>query len=164
MRKEKRVKKITILTLVLLLALLATAGTVFADGKRTFTAHLTAEAPGVETQAVGQAIFKVSKDGQSVYYKIIVANLDDITMAHIHWKPGGGDAPPVVWLLGPPPTLIPGTTNGVLIEGTFTASDFIGNLAGMSVSDLVEIFFAGEAYVNVHTSQYPGGEIRGNID
>jgi hypothetical protein len=158
------VKKITILTLVLLLALLAFAGTVSANGKRTFTAHLTAEAPDVETQAVGQAIFKVSKDGESVDYKIIVANLDDITMAHIHWKPGGGNAPPVVWLLGPPPTLISGTTNGILVEGTFTASDFIGNLAGQSVDDLVDIFFAGEAYVNVHTAEYPGGEIRGNID
>jgi hypothetical protein len=159
-------KRITLLTLILVLALLAAVGSVSANGKRTFTAHLKAEAPGVETQAVGQSIFRVSKDGQSVYYKIVVANLDDITMAHIHWQPGGGDAPPVVWLIpsGPPPTLIPGTTNGILVEGTFTADDFVGNLAGKSVSDLVEIFHSGESYVNVHTLEYPGGEIRGNID
>jgi hypothetical protein len=159
-------KKITLFSLIVVLALFAVTGTVSANGKRTFTAHLTAEAPGVETQAVGQAIFKVSKDGQSVDYKIIVAQLDNITMAHIHWKPGGGDAPPVVWLIpdGPPPTLIPGTTNGVLVEGTFSAADFVGNLAGQSVSDLLEIFHAGEAYVNVHTQVYPGGEIRGDID
>jgi hypothetical protein len=159
-------KKITLLSMILVLALLAVTGTVSANGKRTFTAHLTAEAPGVDTQAVGQAIFRVSKDGESVYYKIIVANLEDITMAHIHWQPGGGDAPPVVWLLpsGPPPTLVPGTTNGILIEGTFTSADFVGPLAGQSMSDLIEIFRAGESYVNVHTVVYPGGEIRGNID
>jgi hypothetical protein len=159
-------KKVTLLSLILVLALIAVTGTVSASGKRTFTAHLTAEAPGVETQAVGQAIFKVSKDGQSVDYKIIVAQLDDITMAHIHWKPGGGDAPPVVWLLpsGPPPTLIPGTTNGILVQGTFTAADFVGNLAGQSVGDLLSIFRSGESYVNVHTLEYPGGEIRGDID
>jgi hypothetical protein len=159
-------KKVTLLSLILVLALIAVTGTVSASGKRTFTAHLTAEAPGVETQAVGQAIFKVSRDGQSVDYKIIVAQLDDITMAHIHWKPGGGDAPPVVWLLpsGPPPTLIPGTTNGILVQGTFTAADFVGNLAGQSVSDLLAIFRSGESYVNVHTVEYPGGEIRGDID
>jgi hypothetical protein len=159
-------KKVTLLSLILVLALIAVTGTVSASGKRTFTAHLTAEAPGVETQAVGQAIFKVSKDGQSVDYKIIVAQLDDITMAHIHWQPGGGDAPPVVWLLpdGPPPTLIPGTTNGILVQGTFTAADFVGNLAGQSVSDLLAIFRSGESYVNVHTLEYPGGEIRGDID
>jgi ABC-type uncharacterized transport system permease subunit len=159
-------KKITLLSVILVLALLAVTGTVSANGKRTFTAHLTAEAPNVDTQAVGQAIFRVSKDGESVYYKIIVANLEDITMAHIHWQPGGGDAPPVVWLLpsGPPPTLIPGTTNGILIEGTFTSADFVGPLAGQSMSDLIDIFRAGESYVNVHTVVYPGGEIRGNID
>jgi ABC-type uncharacterized transport system permease subunit len=159
-------KKITLLSVILVLALLAVTGTVSANGKRTFTAHLTAEAPNVDTQAVGQAIFRVSKDGESVYYKIIVAQLTDITMAHIHWQPGGGDAPPVVWLLpsGPPPTLVPGTTNGILIEGTFTSADFVGNLAGQPMSALVEIFRAGESYVNVHTVVYPGGEIRGDID
>jgi len=159
-------KRVTLISMILVLALLAVTGSVTANGKRTFTAHLKEEAPGVETQAVGQSIFRVSKDGESVYFKIIVANLDNITMAHIHWKPGGGDAPPVVWLIpeGPPPTLLPGTTNGILVEGTFTADHFVGNLAGMSVSDLVEIFRAGEAYVNVHTSKYPGGEIRGDID
>jgi hypothetical protein len=160
------VKKTTIFSLLLVIALLVGATSASASGKRTFTAHLTAETPEVETRAVGQTIFKVSKDGQSVYYKIIVANLNDVTMAHIHWKPGGGDAPPVVWLLpdGPPPTLIAGRTNGILVEGTFTADDFVGNLSGKSMSDLVEIFRAGEAYVNVHTTKYPAGEIRGNID
>ncbi|HSV85455.1 MAG TPA: CHRD domain-containing protein [Levilinea sp.] len=80
-----------------MLAQFGVTGTVSANGKRTFTAHLAAEAPGVETQAVGQAIFMVSKDGQSV-------------------------------------------------------------------SDLLKIFHTGEAYVNVHTQIYPGGEIRGDID
>jgi hypothetical protein len=134
-------KKVTLLSLILVLALIAVTGTVSASGKRTFTAHLTAEAPGVETQAVGQAIFKVSKDGQSVDYKIIVAQLDDITMAHIHWKPGGGDAPPVVWLLpsGPPPTLIPGTNKRNIGSGNLYCCrfrrEFGRSIGGRSVID-----------------------------
>ena len=56
--------------------------------KRTFTAHLTADnelpSGSVESQAQGQAIFTVSKDGTTVHYKLIVANIKNVIMAHIH--------------------------------------------------------------------------------
>jgi hypothetical protein len=39
----------------------------------------------------------------------------------------------------------------------------VGQLAGATLADLVEHIVAGNAYVNVHTSQFPAGEIRGQI-
>jgi hypothetical protein len=33
----------------------------------------------------------------------------------------------------------------------------------MDLEDLLEAMRSGNTYVNVHTSQYPGGEIRGQI-
>ena len=137
--------------------------------QRNFTAHLTGsqEVPPATTNAVGQAKFQVSKDGQSVSFKLIVANLNDVRMAHIHIAPAGVNGPVAVWLYpaAPPMLLIPGTTNGILADGSFTKSNFVaaGPLGGMEISDLVEALKAGDAYVNVHTNAYPGGEIRGQI-
>lgn len=132
-----------------------------------FRAHLSGdqEVPVRETLATGQALFQLSKDGQQLSYKIMVANLENITMAHIHAAPAGVNGPVVTWLYpsGPPAMLIPGTTNGILYEGVITESNLMGLLAGSEVSDLVDLIVAGNAYVNIHTSLYPGGEIRGQI-
>ncbi|WP_339734948.1 CHRD domain-containing protein [uncultured Sunxiuqinia sp.] len=131
---------------------------------RNFRAHLSSdqEVPPVESLATGQATFQLSKDGETLSYKLIVANIEDVRMAHIHLIPSGGV---VAWLYpaGPPPQLIPGTTNGILAEGEITADDLVGALAGMELKDLLDKMEWGQTYVNVHTVMYPGGEIRGQI-
>jgi hypothetical protein len=87
-------------------------------------------------------------------------------MAHIHCcAPPGENAGVVVWLYpeAPPPQLIPGRHDGVLATGTITDADLVGIFAGMTVDDLVDEIVAGNAYVNVHTQQFPAGEIRGQL-
>lgn len=123
------------------------------------------EVPPVETNAQGQAIFRLSSDGDALHYKLIVANIVDVTMSHIHLAPAGENGPVVAWLYpaAPPPALLPGRTQGVLAEGTLTAADLVGDLAGMDLDALVEALRSGNAYVNVHTDANPGGEVRGQI-
>lgn len=132
-----------------------------------FQAHLNgdSEVPPVDTRAQGQAIFRLSSDGNSIYYKVIAANINNVLMAHIHLAPAGSIGDVVVWLYpdAPPPQLIPDRFNGVLAEGTITDSDLVGDLAGMSIADLLAEIINGNTYVNVHTTQNPGGEIRGQI-
>lgn len=133
---------------------------------KTFKAHLTGdqEVPPVETNATGQTIFKLSKDGTELQFKLIVANIENVRMAHIHLAASGENGPVVVWLYpsGPPFVELPGKTNGILAEGVITGS-LVGPLAGGTLDDLISELEAGNAYVNVHTSAYPGGEIRGQI-
>lgn len=160
-------KKLSLLiTFVLVVALFAAVGSVAADSERNFRTHLSGEEAGVETLGQGQAIFQVSKDGDSIYYKLIVSNIENVTMAHIHLAPPGQDGPPVVWLYpsAPPPQLIPGRFQGVLAEGVITQANLVGPLAGQPFSALIEAIENGNTYVNVHTSQYPAGEIRGQIN
>jgi hypothetical protein len=123
------------------------------------------EVPAVDTRARGQTIFRLSRDGSELSYRLIVANLHDVTMAHIHVAPAGANGPVVVWLYpsSPPAQLIPGRSSGVLASGTITADDLVGQLAGQTVGHLVALMRAGETYVNVHTAEYPAGEIRGQI-
>jgi hypothetical protein len=130
---------------------------------RNFVAHLSGdeEVPPVATQAQGQSIFHLSKDGTSLNYKLIVANIDNVTQAHIHRGPAGQNGPVVTFLFG----FVPGgvTTNGVLAEGSITEADLIGPLAGQPLSALLNEMNNGNTYVNVHTVSFPPGEIRGQI-
>jgi CHRD domain-containing protein len=124
------------------------------------------EVPARDTDAQGQAIFQVSEDGTAIGYKLIVANIENVTQAHIHLAPSGTNGGIVAWLYpaAPPSKLIPGRTEGILGEGEITASSLVGSLSGQPLSALLDAMTNGGAYVNVHTSQFPPGEIRGQVD
>jgi CHRD domain len=139
----------------------------FIKSSNNFQAHLNGggEVPPTNTKAQGEATFNLSKDGNSIHYKLTVANIENVTMSHIHEGVTGANGPVVVWLYPstPPPVLKPGRSDGVLAEGTITSANLTGPLTGKSITDLLNDLKSGNAYVNVHTSQYPGGEIRGQI-
>jgi len=139
-----------------------------ADVPHNYRTHLTGdeEVPVRDTQAQGQAIFQISPDGTSISYKLIVANIENVTQAHIHMAPFGVNGGIVVWLYpaAPPAQLIPGRTQGILGEGVITEASLVGALAGQSLDVLIDAIEAGNTYVNVHTEQFPPGEIRGQID
>ena len=148
-------------------AALLVAGDLRAGEKKNFAAHLNGgnQVPApVDTQAQGQAIFKLRADGAELHYKLIVANLEDVFMAHIHLGAADENGPVAVWLYpaGPPPEPIPGRFDGVLAEGVITDADIV-SMMPMTLDDLVDVIRAGGAYVNVHTAAYPPGEIRGQI-
>jgi hypothetical protein len=132
---------------------------------QTFVAHLSAsqevQTPAIVSNAQGQAIFQLSADGNALGYELIVANISDVQAAHIHLAPAGTNGQVVAFLFHGPATS--GRTQGVLAQGTITAADLIGPLAGHPLSDLVSAMQAGNTYANVHTSAHPAGEIRGQI-
>ncbi len=148
-------------------ALLAVAGSAVGVGaqSQTSVAHLSAseevQTPAIQSNAQGQAIFQLSADGTALSYKLIVANIIDVQAAHIHLAPAGTNGPVVAFLFHGPTTS--GRTQGVLAQGTITAADLIGPLAGHPLSDLVSAMQAGGTYTNVHTTAHPAGEIRGQI-
>jgi len=131
------------------------------------------EVPARPTQARGTAIFHLDDDGLTLTYQLIVANIENVVQSHIHIGASGTNGAVGVFLYG----LVAsggGRTDGVLAEGTITAADFIGPLAGLTMDDLIAAMQAGNAYVNVHTNDgvsptntgpgdFPGGEIRGQI-
>lgn len=133
--------------------------------KTVYTAELT---PSVaDSDAFGAAVFVLANDNSALGFKLAVANLEDPIMAHIHVAAEpGGDGPPVLWLYpeGPPPQEIPGTFTGVL-AGRVVTSDALTGAAGVAtLADLRTAIEEGRAYVNVHTTANPGGEIRGPIE
>ena len=172
-------KKIKILPISLMMvAVLVIASVAYASpaASQNFAAPLSGaeEVPARDTQARGVATFKLSQDGTELSYKLIVANIENVVAAHIHLGAAGTNGGVVVFLYGDAPAG-GGRTDGVLAEGTITEADLINALAGQPLSALIDAMESGNAYVNVHTNDgvaptntgpgdFPGGEIRGQID
>jgi len=158
-------KKVFVVFLLLIMAF--AIGTVLAM-PTNFVAHLSGagEVPPVETQAQGQVKFQLR--GEALNFKLIAANIDNVTQAHIHCGPADANGPVVAFLFG----FVAGgvDVNGILSQGSITAADVIarpdsavcpGGVADFA--DLIEQMESGNTYVNVHTVANPPGEIRGQI-
>ena len=159
-------------TLILMLAtalVLLLAVPVQAGGNRNFVAPLDGgqEVSPVDTNGTGVAKFQLSKDGTELGFKLIVANTQGVTQAHIHCGAAGVNGPVVAFLYGFGPTVSP---NGILSQGTLDAGNVIVRTSSTecpdgvaNFADLIAKMRSGDAYVNVHTEDNPGGEIRGQI-
>ena len=140
---------------------------------KKFIAHLSgdAEVPSRDTNAQGEVKLDLSKGGDSLDYRLNVANIENVVAAHIHLGPPDANGPVVAFLYGPQPAG-GGKINGVIATGTIMADDLLGPLAGQDLDALLDEMRAGNTYVNVHTNDgvdppntgagdFPGGEIRG---
>lgn len=115
------------------------------------------------SSATGSATFTVSADGSSIQFVLTVNNLANITAAHIHFGNLTTSGPVVVPLFTGP--VKNGPFTGTLVQGTITAAN-ISLSATPTIQNMAQLITAikdGNTYVNVHTTQFPGGEIRGQI-
>ncbi|HEX6913340.1 MAG TPA: CHRD domain-containing protein [Longimicrobium sp.] len=122
------------------------------------------EVPANTTKSRGHARFWLSEDGTQLTYRLTVANIENVTQAHIHLAAPGVNGPVVVFLYGFNPAGI--TTNGILAEGTLTQANLIPRPAigfGGTMAELVAAMRGGGAYVNTHTIAIPGGQVRGQL-
>ena len=119
------------------------------------------EVPVRSTAANGRAQFV--SDGTSVRYSLEVDDINNMFMGHIHLAPAGVNGPIRVWLQ-PVGATARGPSFSVadktIFEGTFTQANVQG---GVSLADVLNAMRNGGAYVNIHSDQFPGGEMRGQI-
>jgi CHRD domain len=124
------------------------------------------EAPmSLSTPGRGTFRIKIASDG--IHYTLRYRDLaTTVLFAHIHlgevhqaggviaFLCGGGDKPAC-------------PANQGEVSGVIDAADVIGPAAqGIAAGELTEVIRAirnGAVYANVHTSAYPGGEIRGQV-
>jgi hypothetical protein len=126
------------------------------EDQESFVATLSGanEVPPTGSAATGTATLE--RDGTQVAFTVTVNGLTAVTMAHIHSGATGVNGPIRVNLfLGP----VTGTVNGELAKGTFSTTD----VQTISFDALLAELRAGTAYVNVHTTAFPTGEIRGQV-
>ncbi len=132
----------------------------------------------VSTQATGRFRAKLNDDKTSIEYELRYGGLEgDVTQAHIHFgqrRTQGGisvflcQTPTAGDPAGLAPTCPPSPADGtVTVTGTLTAANVIGpapqGIAVGELAELVRAIRAGVTYVNVHSTVFPGGEIRGQL-
>jgi hypothetical protein len=111
----------------------------------------------VTSAATGSATVRV--DGGTLHYTIDLAGMTEVIAAHIH-----GPATPaqnadvIVTLFAPSsPT---GMINGRLVGGTVASSQLE---PGVTVDRVTRYLRSDSAFVMVHSTTYPDGEIRGHL-
>ncbi len=101
------------------------------------------EVPPAATRGTGAGTILVGED-RTVSGSVRTTGFN-ATMAHIHLAPRGANGP----------VIVPLTRSG---EDTWTVP------SGAKLTDAqYQAYKAGNLYVNVHSAQYPGGEVRGQI-
>jgi CHRD domain len=134
--------------------------TVLSENDKYFT-PLTGmeEVPPVNTNSTGIALFDLLNN--HLNFKVNVTMLENIKSAHIHVGEFGENGEIIVSLLNSSSPI--NIHNGTLVKGQLTATDLVGSLKGKTINDLVKLFNNTKTYLNIHTNQYPNGEIRGQI-
>ena len=118
------------------------------------------EVPGPgDPQGSGQATVTVNPDAGTICYTLSVTNLTAApTAAHIHLAPAGYSGPVVVRLTPPPAAT--GTSTGCAQVADIPGASVPADLAGLAaaIRDHPDAF-----YVNVHTTAFPLGAVRGQL-
>jgi hypothetical protein len=109
----------------------------------------------------------------TVDYTLTYQDLEgDVRQAHIHLGQRSVNGGISVWLCQTafnvdPTGLAPACPQSGTVEGSFTAANVIGpagqGIATGEFAELIRAMRAGVTYANVHSTKFPGGEIRGQI-
>jgi len=163
-----------------ILAALAVALPAYAQSGAPLRAALQGyqEVPAVSTVAMGEFEARVANDGLSVDWTLVYDGLQGgVQQAHIHFGQKSVNGTIVVWLCGTAGFAGPTGTQtcpgqGGRLTGTITAANVVtqtsaGGIAQQlttgELAELIDAMRSGVAYVNVHSTISPGGEIRGQI-
>ncbi len=123
------------------------------------TATLTPGADGAtNSSGSGTVTLDYNATADSFTYTLTWANLTgNAMMAHIHDGATGVGGPIVI------PFFMSALPASDTISGTLTQAD-VTPAAGIStIAGVAQAIQAGDAYVNIHTAQYPAGELRGQL-
>jgi hypothetical protein len=169
-------KRLQLTVAVAVIAVLGVVAAAVATGGRSISERLTGfeETPvAVSTTGSGKFDASFSRFGQEIQYRLSYRDLEGtVTQAHIHFGQeavtGGisvflcsnlGNGPAGTQACPAPPATI---------SGTVRPEDVIGpvgpGIEPGAFDELADAIEAGVSYVNVHSTKWPGGEIRAQIE
>ena len=163
--------KVSTLTAAALAAFLASytgnPRVVSAAEAQTFRANLVGdnEVPPINTKATATLKLTI---GSTITFTVTYADLSTpLLFSHFHFAPtkvaggvmiflcGGGNQPNC-------PQTLAGTFSGTITEANVVALPAQGIALG-DLTSALEAVVEGNAYYNMHTTMFPGGELRGQI-
>ena len=120
-------------------------------GGKPYSLHMTQEvtsSPVYSGDGTGTALLTVNHGQRTVCWELSVSDVASATAAHIHKAPSGVRGGIVVFLTAP--------------DASGHSSGCDSNLDKALVKDILTN--PAEYYVNVHTTQYPMGAVRAQLD
>jgi len=168
-------------------AVVAVAGVGFAfsdDGGpkiREVLSGLKEAAAPVSTTGSGTFEASVSKDGSEINYALTFKDLEgDVRQAHIHIGYPQNSGGIVLWLCetaaNPSPSAStpdctqdnPSDLRNGRVTGTLTQAEVLAQanngIAAGEWEEVLNLVRAGRTYANVHSTKFPGGEVRSQLD
>jgi hypothetical protein len=151
----------------------ASTTTKASDDDIAISAHMRGlgEVPPTSSKATAEFTGKISADGTMITYTLTWSGLSTLPLfSHIHFGPTKVNGGVMVFLCGgggKPPCAQ--ATSGTA-SGTITANDIVGP-AGQGIdpapagqfADVIRAILTHNAYANLHTTKFPGGEVRGSV-
>jgi hypothetical protein len=159
---------------------------VMASDDRSGPNHVSArmdgfqENPSISTTGTGHVDLRIDEDAEMIDFEVTYDNLEGVgttpfvtngvvLASHIHVGARGVNGGVSAFFCGgggKPPCPTPSGT----VTGTIRPADIVGPAAQginpgepTAFQELVRAIRAGFTYANVHTTRWPGGEIRGQI-
>lgn len=131
------------------------------------------EVPAVSTVASGEFRAEISRDDSSISYELSYADLEGtVQQSHIHFGQKSVNGGIVVFLCtnlgnGPAGTQLcptpPATITGTITAANIGAGANAQGIAPGEFAELLRAIRAGQTYANVHSTKWPGGEVRTQI-
>ena len=129
------------------------------------------DVPPISTTAKGSFKARIDTAGQKITYELSYRNLSSNALfAHIHFGQRGVSGGVSAFLCGGGGKPACPATEGT-VTGTIVPADVVNTVAGTvaqgiaagEFTELVKAIRAGKTYANVHSTSFPGGEIRAQL-
>jgi len=128
---------------------------IFIPSTATFVATMTGAGENPPKDVPGVGVVTIIKSSGAYKFKINFSGMTGpLTGAHIHGPAAAGVNAPII---------VPFDVQGAGTSGTLTGTFTSTNTGTISNDSLDVLMSNGNAYVNLHTAQNPGGEIRGQL-
>jgi CHRD domain len=139
------------------------------------------ENPSISTTGHGHVDIRIDEDAQTITFELTYEDLEGVgttpfvtngvvLFSHIHVSAPGVNGGVAVFFCGGGGKPTPCPTPSGTVSGVIAASEIVGPAAQginqgepTAFEELVRAIRSGFAYANLHTTRWPGGEIRGQL-
>lgn len=120
--------------------------------------------PATASTTTGRVTFETVGDS-TLRFSLSVVNMTGITQAHLHSGAAGATGQLLVWLL--PVNGTAAQAPSVTLDGEISIGDiapaWIRGTPRLAMDSVKALMRTGRVYVDVHSSAFTGGEIRGQV-